>query len=483
MIESPSITISENDFSIALINPYRNIAIYAGNFEKGPIKEPYFISTIKEFISVFGPANENNYNDWYQVYNYLSYTSGIWVTRCNKEESTYASSSIGYFNNKGEFGNSFIVKILKTNSTEKLNKTEEDSKYIAYMDGYTYVIYVYKNDVLLETFYANNISSIESNYIIFESLIEGIHEFSGGLSIPGDDQDIWECYEKFQKDNYEVDIIIGNEQNNQLAIDLAEHRKDCIAFIGLPTRYYLMLLVNDLVLKTEDDKIIILDMFDIPRKFSEETKKKIFDYIYSLTKSEYCFFTLGFKLQHDKYSDSKKIINIAGDSSGLKGLASVKNPWSVGAGVEKGKLKKYAKTFYNLEKSLSDEFYKDGVNVISNNRIMSQKLFINKQKIVNKVYVRNMLNFIERSAEKLMRKYAFEFNQYSVRTSIASELRLLLQDIKASRGITSGFIDVKPDENDEKKIIINIFINFSNLTEKIQLNITNAGTRVITQIL
>jgi len=80
---TPSVQITEN----IIINEnyvktaYGEVAAFVGHFERGPIGIPTYITTIKAFVDMFGDGVGDTYNDWYQVYNYLSYASGIWVTR------------------------------------------------------------------------------------------------------------------------------------------------------------------------------------------------------------------------------------------------------------------------------------------------------------------------------------------------------------------------------------------------------------------
>lgn len=54
---------------------------FVGNFQKGPVHKAVAITSIDEFIEVFGLPTDKNYNDWYQVHNFLQYHNGIYVAR------------------------------------------------------------------------------------------------------------------------------------------------------------------------------------------------------------------------------------------------------------------------------------------------------------------------------------------------------------------------------------------------------------------
>ena len=109
---SPGVEVQEIDVS-QVISSLSDITIacYVGNFSKGPIDSYIVISDITDFISVYGYPNFINYNDWYQVYNYLSYGSGIIAicriggtditqlienntTTINTQESTYVEFQV-----------------------------------------------------------------------------------------------------------------------------------------------------------------------------------------------------------------------------------------------------------------------------------------------------------------------------------------------------------------------------------------------------
>lgn len=46
------------------------------------------INTSQELEDYYGKPNDNNYNDWYQVYNYLTYASQIYVSRAGNKNGT-----------------------------------------------------------------------------------------------------------------------------------------------------------------------------------------------------------------------------------------------------------------------------------------------------------------------------------------------------------------------------------------------------------
>ena len=73
---SPGVEIIEIDASQIVPSAGAPVAVFAGNFEKGPMNAFIHVTNVTEFISIYGRPSDKNYNDWYQVYNFLQYRSG-----------------------------------------------------------------------------------------------------------------------------------------------------------------------------------------------------------------------------------------------------------------------------------------------------------------------------------------------------------------------------------------------------------------------
>ena len=64
-------------------------AAFAGIFEKGEVGSAMAITSVEEFIQNFGLPNEVTYNDWFQVFRFLQYYEGIYVTRAANLDHTF----------------------------------------------------------------------------------------------------------------------------------------------------------------------------------------------------------------------------------------------------------------------------------------------------------------------------------------------------------------------------------------------------------
>lgn len=475
---SPGVKVFEKDNINYNINPSNNIAIFVGEFEKGPIEKPVFITDILQFKLIFGRATESNYNQWYQVYNFLQYSSNLYICRASGLTVTKASNNGNVANSPGEWGNIISIEIYKSsdylinNLNYYFDEYQKESKYL---------VLVKRLGKVVETFNVNDVLEIKSNYLETINLEYGIYNLYGGYSEKASSEDYKRAYNIFSKENYEIDIIIADEDNNDLAIDLAEERQDCIAFLGLPRKFIDTIDANGMVLTTENDVIIYLGMTEIKYLLKEPEYKLIEAYLKHLKRSSYCFFTLGFAVIEDGFTNKKRIINLNADVAGLKSAYSSKNSWLPSAGVQRGKVIHETTTII-LKQDYSDELYKEGVNTFKQNILSTQKLFINEPQLIDKLHSRNILNFVKRKCEKLLNKHVFNLNDRQVRGSISTELKILLEDILSSGGIEYGKVYVKQGDT-PNSISINITIKIPTVIERININMTNVGTNLITDII
>lgn len=477
---SPNIKILESTYiQNNIIDPTMNIALFVGEFEKGNINEPQLISNELEFKHYFGRAVDFNFNNWYQVYNYLQYpgTPKIWVCRTSGRNNVKASNNGNIANSPGIWGNLLTIEIYHKNNFNNYLK-EIFGFYSQSEVTEEYLVLVKRKEQIVENFMLSYNKNLTSNYLEQINLEEGIFKLTDGYSDEAVASDYAETLSIFTKEDYEIDIVISPEDYNDVVIDYVENRKDCIAFLGIPRRFIDFLYVNGVNLATEDGKLIIFSLAELKYKLKKDDYINIKQYINSLKRSSYCIMNFGFKTQFDGFTNERKIINIMGDLAGLKAASSSRIPWAIGAGIERGRIKLFEEFIMKVSKSESDEFYEMGVNVISNGILMSQKLFIEEDSKISRLHQRNIFNYLERASEKLMRRYLFDNNTRLLRATVATELKRLLEDMLSSGGIESGSVQVTSKNSD--KIIININIKIPGIVEFVKIGIYNSGNSIST---
>ena len=86
---SPGVYITETDKSQVVTASSNSTGVFAGDFSKGPVGAHSLINTIDEFVQYYGKPNATNYNDWFQVYTYLTYASQIYVSRASNYKGNF----------------------------------------------------------------------------------------------------------------------------------------------------------------------------------------------------------------------------------------------------------------------------------------------------------------------------------------------------------------------------------------------------------
>ncbi len=288
------------------------------------------------------------------------------------------------------------------------------------------------------------------------------------------------------KERFEIDVIIGNEytsgdyDNQNIAIDLADARKDCVAFIG--SRYK-----------------------DTVEKKSGVATQNAIDYItevdYSqrgdsimLTRSMFGAFFANYFRIYDKYNKKFRYINVAGDVAGVRCQTSqLQDAWWVSAGVKRGILKNIDRLAFTPSQAQRDNLYKNGINPIvsfpgSGHLIWGNKTLHPLASSFDRINVRTLFNTLERSAVKAARSQVFEFNDSYTRNAILAMFKPYLTTIKAGRGIVD-FLVICDESNNTSDIIsknelrVDIYIKPNYAAEFILLTFTNVGTRSFASVM
>ena len=205
----PSIKVITEDFTTIVRSGQALNAVYAGYFERGPVNEITQITSIYDLKITFGKPTKDNYKEWFQIYNYLSYGNAcIYIARCDAETSTYAKSPDFDISAKypGEWGNNLLVKGSGENISVYLNNK-----------------LVEKIDFDEESYYINY-KNLPKN---FETrLRDGFHDLPSSV-------DIADSYALALDDSWDFDFILANPNYQYPAISLAQ-KKLGIAFLYEP---------------------------------------------------------------------------------------------------------------------------------------------------------------------------------------------------------------------------------------------------------
>jgi len=509
--------------------PYESaeVSAFVGHFERGPIDLPIYISNVDQFKFLFGRGIGEYHQDWYQVYNFLQYSSGIWVTRTsglhktnansvadtsivfnlydewNTLKDTLTTSNITFYaKTPGIWGNLLSVAIINkedyNNNVVLKGTVKAQDIFTFFEDDYTGII-AFRNNTVIEKYYdeINNLDRINDESLYLHCIIdntvnnlsfhgENIITLSEGWNSYPEEADFKRSYDVYSDSNlYNIDILIGNQRANEMAIDFAD-KNNCIAFIGLPTVIITRISITNKngdkeVLYGHGASVLGFNKLIPPSVLNGKSKVRIKKYIDSLPRSKNVHFTMNMKEQYDVFSNKIKLVNIAGDAAGLKAQASLISPWSVAAGLERGIIKNLDKMHITLSRDDVEDYLEMGLNVTSRGILLTQRTFYDEDSVFTNVHISSLFNHLIKEAPRILNHYVFEENSYFTRHSMVPEFKRYLENMKVNRGIEDARIHIRPGDNDE--ILVDIIIKPKFVAETIQIRITNSGQRVLTELI
>lgn len=90
---SPGVEIAEIDASTIVPTASNTIGVFCGHFHKGPVNQRVLITDPNDLIAIFGEPTDENYNDFFQVFNFLQYQNTIYVVRVQETNMLTASGT------------------------------------------------------------------------------------------------------------------------------------------------------------------------------------------------------------------------------------------------------------------------------------------------------------------------------------------------------------------------------------------------------
>ena len=362
---------------------------------------------------------------------------------------------------KGDAIETFIVS-MNPNSVDGNFKNNYIENVINERSKFVYVI----DNVAIDDVPATYLET-DRHSIFAENTETQVLEIKGGKNPKVNGAQLLDAYMTVEdKERFEIDVVIGNEEYQAGAITLAETRKDCIAYIG--ARY------EDCVgFKANVATNKLLDYMKSP----DAPQRTMFA----------SFFANYFRI-YDNFNKKYRWINVAGDMSGIRcDVTSSNAPWWVSAGMKRGIIRNINKLAFTPSQAQRDNLYKNSMNPIVNfpgtgNLVWGNKTLLSYASSFDRINVRTLFNTLERSMAKAARSQVFEFNDPYTRNAILSMFNPYLATIKAGRGITDYLVvcdetNNTPDVISRNELRVDIYIKPNYAAEMILLTFTNVGTR------
>ena len=293
---------------------------------------------------------------------------------------------------------------------------------------------------------------------------------SGGAYSTATDANKTATWDKLKSsEEVDVSLLITADASSTVAqyvIDnVAEYRKDCIAFIS-PTSAN---VVNNP--GSEVTAITTQKQTNINRSTS------------------YAVFDSAWKYMLDKYNNVYRWIPLNGDIAGLCVTTDeVADPWYSPAGLNRGQLKNVVKLSWNPNKTNRDDLYKIGVNPVvslpgQGTVLFGDKTMLAKPSAFDRINVRRLFIVLEKAIATAARYSLFEFNDEFTRSQFVALVEPFLRDVKGRRGIYDYRVvcdstNNTPEVIDRNEFVGDIYIKPARSINFIQLNFVAVRTGV-----
>ena len=248
-------------------------------------------------------------------------------------------------------------------------------------------------------------------------------------------------------------------------IDLAELRKDCVAFIS-PRRS---------------------DVVGITSAATQTTNVKgFFD---GLASSSFAVFDSGYKYMYDKFSDVYRYVPLNGDVAGLAANTdNVADPWFSPAGYNRGQIRGAVKLAFNPTKGQRDILYPARINPVvtfpgQGTVLFGDKTALSRPSAFDRINVRRLFIVLEKAIATAAKFQLFEFNDAFTQAQFRNLVEPFLRDVQGRRGITDFSVVADETNNtaeviDRNEFVADIFIKPTRSINYIQLNFIAVRTGV-----
>ncbi len=269
----------------------------------------------------------------------------------------------------------------------------------------------------------------------------------------------WDLYKS--PDEIDVSLLITGPVfltvQNYVMDNIAEVRKDCVAFLSAPQ--------------------------------STTTAQEIVDYAADLSGSSYSVIDTGYKYQYDKYNDNYVWVPLNADVAGTCARTDgERDPWFSPAGYNRGQLKNVIKLKINPNKAQRDLLYKNNVNPViiepgSGAILFGDKTMQRNPSAFDRINVRRLFIVLEKAIALASKSTLFEFNDEFTRATFRNMIEPFLRDVQGRRGIYDFQVVCDETNNtgeviDTNRFIGDIYIKPARSINFIQLNFVAVRTGV-----
>lgn len=274
-------------------------------------------------------------------------------------------------------------------------------------------------------------------------------ELSGGADYvtvtEADRQDAFVMFDN--DDEHDISLVICGKAStvtaNFVISNVAERRKDCIAFVS-PTNGTTGEPIVSTSITAVDDLIAYKNAVNVS--------------------TSYAVYDSGYKYQYDRYNDIYRWVPLCGDVAGLCARTDATNdPWWSPAGLNRGQIKNVVKLGFNPRKSERDALYQAGINPVvsfpgQGTVLYGDKTALAKPSAFDRINVRRLFITLQKAIATSAKYQLFEFNDAFTRAQFRNMVEPYLRDVQGRRGITDFKVVCDESNNTGEVIDTNRFV-------------------------
>lgn len=265
---------------------------------------------------------------------------------------------------------------------------------------------------------------------------------NGTAITDGQREDGWELFLNVE----EVDVSLlfaggAGATTSQFVIqDVAEVRKDCIAFVSP--------LEADCVNLFDTDTIV----------------SNVIDTRTGYGSSSYAVMDSTWKYTYDRYNDVRRWIPLNGDIAGLCARTDNTNdPWWSPAGFNRGNIKNVIKFSYSQPLSVRNTLYQAGINPcvifpVDGAVLLGDKTLLSRPSAFSRINVRRLFIILEKAISTASKYFLFEFNDDFTRQRFVNQVQPYLDNVQGRRGLIKSKVICDTSNNTADVINSNEFV-------------------------
>lgn len=284
--------------------------------------------------------------------------------------------------------------------------------------------------------------------------------FAGGVDSAGENtistgslQNAWALYQN--ADTYTINAIIqGPTLNSTIPVflisQLAEGRKDCIAFVSPPRSTVVGVTAGQAA--------------------------GLVSYRNQLPSSSYAFMDSGYKYMYDPYNSQYIYVPLNGDIAGL--YAALPDPWWSPAGYNRGNIKNCIKLAYSPNQADRDALYQSSINPVvtfpgQGTVLFGDKTLLTKPSAFSRINVRSLFIVIEKAIAIAAKFELFEFNDAITQAQFVNMVNPYLRDVQGRRGLTWFQVICDSTNNTQQVVDSNEFVGSIYVQPNFSINFIN----------